>query len=120
MRSPLTERQQEIYNFIVAFVREYGFAPTSNEVRKHFNYNSNNSVVIHVKNIVEKGYLTKLNSLQGSKVRTLRITDDIIGVHTINGSKLKEALKNLETKKKCHVKLNDAVELLSELNIKIV
>lgn len=119
MRSPLTEKQEEIYSFIVGFMRENGFSPTIREIQRHFNYNSSNSVVSQLTKIEKKGYITKSSSKDGMRARTMRLVDDIIGVHTIKTSQLKESLENLK-KKGYKIKINEAVELLSELKIKII
>lgn len=119
MRSQLTSSQQRVYSFLVGFIRENGFPPTIREIQKNFNYNSSNSVVVQLANLGKKGYVTKASSKDGMKARTLRIVDDIIGIHTIEASQLKNAIGNM-AKKKYTMKLNEAVELLGELKIKIV
>lgn len=119
MRSQLTESQQRIYSFLVGFIREQGYSPTIREIQKNFNYNSSNSVVAQLTKLEKKGYITKASSKDGMKARTLRLVDDIMGVHTIEASQLKTAISNI-AKKKYNIKLNEAVELLSELKIKIV
>lgn len=120
MRLALTEVQQSIYSYIVAFIREHGYPPTIREIKGHFNYNSSNSVVIHLNNLEEKGYILKSSNKDGQKARTIRLTDDLIGIHTIEVTQLKNALSNLSKKKGFDININQAVELLSELKVKIV
>ncbi len=119
MREPLTESQQRIYIFLVSFIREHGYSPTIREIQKQFSYNSSNSVVSQLTKLEKKGYVTKSSTRDGARARTLRLVDDIIGVHTVDSAQLKKALKNL-VKKKYYISLNETVELLSELNIRIV
>jgi len=120
MRKALTEKQQTIYAFIVSFIREHNYPPTIREIQKHFNYNSVNSVIIHLNNIEEKGYIIKSNNKDGQKARTLRLTDDLVGIHTIEIAQLKKALSNLSKNKGFNIDSHQAIELLSELKVKIV
>lgn len=55
-REPLTRRQREIYNWIVAFNRDFGYAPTFNQVAQHFTITLP-TVHEHVDNLRRKGWL---------------------------------------------------------------
>ena len=52
------------------------------------------------------------------KVRTLRLVDDVIGMYSVESKKVKQALKEIK-EKGYDIKINEAVELLSALNITI-
>lgn len=119
MRAPLTEVQQNIYSFLVKFVRENGYPPTIREIQSQFNYNSSNSVVSQLNKIEAKGYITKASSRSGMKARTIRLVDDLIGVHTVESSQLAKAIKKIG-EKGYKIQLNEAVELLNALNIRLV
>lgn len=119
MRSALTKHQQKIYNFLVEFIRENKFSPTIREIQSHFGYNSANSVVSQLKKLESKGYITKSSNKGMMKARTIRLVDDVIGDHTITTKQLREAVVNV-TKRGYDVKIEEAIELLGALNIKIV
>jgi repressor LexA len=53
----LTERQQEILEFIQEYVENYSYPPTYREICKHFNISSTNGVKRHVDALQKKGYL---------------------------------------------------------------
>ncbi len=55
--SYLTERQKEILEFITAYHRQHGIAPTHREIRDHFGYSSYGTVYKHLKLLQQKGYL---------------------------------------------------------------
>lgn len=119
MRAPLTETQQSIYSFLVSYIRENHYPPTIREIKDHFNYNSSNSVVSQLKKLEDKGYIIKSSSKDGMRARTIRLVDDIVGVHTIEAGQLNKAIKDLEERGYL-IKTNEAVELLTALEIGIV
>ena len=119
MRAPLTETQQHIYNFLVSFMRENKYSPTIREIQTHFGYSSSNSVVSQLNKMEKKGYITKSSSKDGMKARTIRLVDDLIGVHTVESKQLNKALKNLK-ERGYSLKLNIAVEFLSALEINVI
>lgn len=55
--SYLTERQKTILEFVTAYHRKHGLAPTHREIRDHFGYSSYGTVYKHLKLLQEKGYL---------------------------------------------------------------
>lgn len=55
----LTERQQEIYDFIVAFRRENGCSPSIPEIQRHFGIQSPNGVAGHLKALEAKGMIRR-------------------------------------------------------------
>jgi len=118
-RASLTDSQEAVYNFIVSFIREHGFSPTIREIQSNFNYQSSNSVVIHLNNLRSKGYITKSSTKEKMKTRTIRLVDDIIGNYTIDTVFLNKALKNLK-ERGYSIEANVAVEFLKELKVNIV
>ncbi len=117
-RAPLTEVQQNIYNFVRQFIRDNGFSPTIREIMEHFKYRSSNSVVVQLNKMKAKGYITNSSKKGKMKVRTLRLVDDVIGIYSVESKKVKQALKEMK-EKGYDIKINEAVELLSALNITI-
>jgi repressor LexA len=65
-RPSLTDRQQEVFDFIVERVDAWGYPPTIREIGKHLGIRSTNGVADHLKALKRKGYLAQ----QGQKSRT--------------------------------------------------
>lgn len=61
----LTARQQEIYDFILAFRREHGCSPSIPELQKAFEIRSPNGVAGHLNALIAKGVLRR--SERGSR-----------------------------------------------------
>jgi repressor LexA len=57
MKDKLTERQQDILNFIHSFREENGYPPTLREIGKKFGISSTFGVKRHLEALVKKGYL---------------------------------------------------------------
>ncbi len=74
MNTNLTDRQQEILDFIQEFASANGYPPTYREIGKHFNIASTFGVKRHIDALVKKGYLT--NPSKSS--RTIAVIDDTI------------------------------------------
>lgn len=55
----LTERQKEILDYVRAYQRERGIAPTHREVCDHFGFSSYGTAYKHLKLLAEKGYLKR-------------------------------------------------------------
>ncbi|MEX2284024.1 MAG: transcriptional repressor LexA [Gemmatimonadota bacterium] len=56
---PLTKRQKEILDFLEGFLAENGYAPSFEEIAKHFGYTSLATVHEHLENLRQKGYIRK-------------------------------------------------------------
>jgi len=57
MKDQLTDRQEEILNFIRQFLAENGYPPTLREIGKKFDISSTFGVKRHLDALVKKGYL---------------------------------------------------------------
>lgn len=55
----LTERQQEVYEFIRDKIRGRGYGPTVREIATQFGIQSPNGVVCHLKALEKKGLITR-------------------------------------------------------------
>jgi repressor LexA len=55
----LTERQQEVYEFIRDKIRGRGYGPTVREIAAQFGIQSPNGVVCHLKALEKKGLITR-------------------------------------------------------------
>jgi repressor LexA len=53
----LTHRQKEVYAFLKSYVEEHEIAPTYEEIRRHFGFQSYNAVFKHLKQLEARGYL---------------------------------------------------------------
>ncbi|MEE9144237.1 MAG: transcriptional repressor LexA [Candidatus Binatia bacterium] len=60
MLSPLTNRQREIYDFLLNSIRENGYAPSIPEIGVQFKIASTNGVFDHLKAIQKKGYIRRV------------------------------------------------------------
>jgi repressor LexA len=56
---PLTRRQREILTYLQAYSGENGYAPSFEEIARHFNYNSLATVHEHLSNLERKGYIKR-------------------------------------------------------------
>ncbi|BDI28758.1 LexA repressor [Capsulimonas corticalis] len=74
MAKGLTDRQQEVFNFIVAFVEEKGYPPTIREMQLGLNIGSLRGVTIHLDALHKKGFIERLSSKNGPRTsRGIRI-----------------------------------------------
>lgn len=70
MSKELTDRQQDILNFIKEYVSDNGFPPTYREIGHNFNIASTFGVKRHLDALVKKGFIT----VEGNASRTLSLT----------------------------------------------
>jgi SOS-response transcriptional repressor LexA len=68
----LTERQQEILDFIRAYVAEHGYPPIVREFAEPFGF-SFQGAVRHINALERKGYLSRTRNKQGVQARTLSL-----------------------------------------------
>lgn len=59
MSERLTQRQEQILEFINASIEERGYPPTLREIGEHFGIRSTNGVNDHLKALEKKGYITR-------------------------------------------------------------
>lgn len=65
----LTTKQEEVLKTAKKFIAKNGYAPTVRELCKEMNLNSPATVFVHLKHLIDKGYISQTNS----KFRTLEI-----------------------------------------------
>ncbi len=73
MPDRLTQRQQQILDFISMSIDERGFPPTLREIGTHFGIKSTNGVNDHLKALEKKGHLTP-EDLKSRAMRPVRAT----------------------------------------------
>ena len=56
---PLTKRQREILDYLSSYSYSNGYAPSFEEIARHFNYNSLATVHEHLSNLERKGYIKR-------------------------------------------------------------
>ncbi|MEK6795705.1 MAG: transcriptional repressor LexA [Spirochaetota bacterium] len=83
MPEELTEKQQEILDFINDFTRDNGYPPTVQEIMTKFNFASPTAVTSHLSALEKKGHIRKA----GRRARGIEVlshvsesTDDLIDV----------------------------------------
>ena len=55
----LTEKQRQIYQFIVSFQQDHGYPPSVREIGAHMGLKSPSTVHFHLKGLEEAGIITK-------------------------------------------------------------
>ena len=64
----LTKNQKQVLDYIEAYISEYGYSPTQNEIKDHFGLKSYGSVQRYLKYLKDDGYLeTDWNRRRGIK-----------------------------------------------------
>lgn len=71
----LTEKQQQIYDFIRKYIQSHGYPPAIRDIGKHFDIVSPNGVMCHLKALQKKGYIQRDTKTpdQGGKARSITI-----------------------------------------------
>lgn len=72
MRERATKKQQELLQFITAFLNEHNYAPSYREVMVALNYKSVSTVAVHVDALITKGYLVK----KDKSARSIRLAHE--------------------------------------------
>lgn len=75
MKNKLTDRQEEILNFIRQFTNETGYPPTLREIGKHFQISSTFGVKRHLEALVKKGFIN-IESNASRGISFIRKNDD--------------------------------------------
>lgn len=68
MAKGLTTKQQQILEFVQAYVRREGYPPSIREIGKEFEIGSLRGVTVHLDALTRKGYITRLNTPRSIKV----------------------------------------------------
>ena len=96
----LTIRQKQILDYIKKFIKEKGYSPSFDEIRKHFRLASKSTIHKHIKSLEKKGYLNK-SDFQSRSIQILNNKNsDLISIPllgTIAAGEPIEAIENPET-----------------------
>ena len=97
----LTKRQKQIFEYVKKYIGKKDYAPSFEDIRKHFRLASRSTVHYHIEALEEKGYLNKF----GSRARAIEIIKkkgssvlvNIPLLGTIAAGQPIEAIENKET-----------------------
>lgn len=79
--SILTKRQQQIFDFILSNIDEFGYPPTIPEIQQKFSFKSPNAVQDHLEALERKGYIARRpHKSRGLEILNGKISKD----NTIN------------------------------------
>ena len=80
MAKGLTDRQQEVFNFIAHYIEDRGYPPTIREMQHGLGINSPRGVSIHLVALQTKGFIERLTSQAGARTsRGIRILARVTG-----------------------------------------
>ena len=65
----LTQRQKQILEYVKKFIKQKGYSPSLEDIRKHFRLSSKSGIHDHLKALEEKGYITRSKN----KARSIEI-----------------------------------------------
>lgn len=78
----MTQRQQQIYDFIVAYIEENLYPPSVREIGDGVGLYSTSSVYEHLKTLEVKGYIeVKNNSPRAIKVKGYKFVKEEVAAH---------------------------------------
>ncbi|MEJ2078859.1 MAG: transcriptional repressor LexA [Acidobacteriota bacterium] len=72
---PLTQRQQQILEFIESYLDSRGYSPSMEEIANHFGIASLNAIHKHLKVLEERGFIHRLSN----RARSIRIVHEELG-----------------------------------------
>lgn len=81
-REEMTEKQQEVYDFIKSYIENNGYPPSTRDIGAGVSLKSTSSVFSHLENLKRKGYIDfnesspRTITLCGYRVRLEKIEDD--------------------------------------------
>jgi len=67
----LTEKQQAVYRYLQQYIEARGFAPSYDEIRQHFGFQSFQSVQKHLRQLEDKGYIRTGRKNQKRAIRLI-------------------------------------------------
>lgn len=59
MRERLTKKQRELFDYLEAFIKSNGYAPSYREIMHALGYKSVSTVSTHVQGLITRGYIKK-------------------------------------------------------------
>jgi len=77
-KTPLTESQALLLEFIKGYLQTHGFPPSYREIQKHFGYKAVGTVQDHVRALIQKGVLQKTYGQNPKRARALVLSGEKI------------------------------------------
>ena len=74
----LTTRQEKVFDFIRAKIRERGYGPTVREIGEHFKISSPNGVMCHLRALEKKGLITRIRKKDRAMARAIALAPEIV------------------------------------------
>ena len=74
----LTDRQEMVFDFIKARIKERGYGPTVREIGEHFKISSPNGVMCHLRALEKKGLITRIRKKDRAMARAIALAPEII------------------------------------------
>jgi repressor LexA len=74
----LTDRQEMVFDFIKAKIKERGYGPTVREIGEHFKISSPNGVMCHLRALEKKGLITRIRKKDRAMARAIALAPEII------------------------------------------
>ncbi len=94
----LTKRQKQIFDYIKRYIEKYDYAPTFEEIKKHFRLSSFSTVHEHINSLKDKGYIEKIdNQSRGLKIGS---SETLIDISIIGNITAGMPIKAIETDNK--------------------
>ncbi len=95
--SSLTARQQQVYDFIVHYSEQQGYAPSLQEIAGHLQIRGNLGVIRHLGALEKKGYIRRSSgSSRGIVLLGRSLSRSLPLVGSVQAGPLSEALENIE------------------------
>lgn len=63
MKTPLTQKQKAVLDFIRSFTNKKGYGPSLKEVQEAMDFTSHSTAQFHINQLVEKGFLKKISGV---------------------------------------------------------
>jgi repressor LexA len=74
----LTDRQEMVFDFIKAKLKERGYGPTVREIGEHFKISSPNGVMCHLRALEKKGLITRIRKKDRAMARAIALAPEIV------------------------------------------
>jgi repressor LexA len=74
----LTDRQEKVFDFIRAKIKERGYGPTVREIGEHFKISSPNGVMCHLRALEKKGLITRIRKKDRAMARAIALAPEIV------------------------------------------
>ena len=75
----LAPRQKEVLDFIAASIQQQGIPPSLREIGDALGIRSTNGVADHIKALLKKGYVSRVDGAGSGRARALRLTEKATG-----------------------------------------